>query len=169
MTLVDVPPARASRPGRSRAGRRVLRWTALAVGLVLVWPLSLGGLFGGVIVAGHSMEPTLEPGDLTVIVRTSEAEVGDVVVFRPNADPRAQVIHRVIDVDGDRLQLRGDNNDWIDPFEVVQDDVVGTMILRVPHVGGWFSQLADPRVWISLLLLGSGWWLMARRADRREA
>ena len=168
MTLVDAPRARASRPGSSRAVRRLLRWVALAIAVVLLWPPGLGGLFGGVIVSGHSMEPTLEPGDLAITMRTDRAEVGDVVVFQPGAEPRARVIHRVVGVDGETLQLRGDNNDWDDPFDVVQDDVMGKMILQVPHVGGWFAKLAEPPVWGSLLLVGRGWWLLSRRAERED-
>lgn len=168
MTLVDAPPARASRPGSSRAVRRLLRWVALAIGVVLLWPPGLGGVFGGVIVAGHSMEPTLQPGDLAITVRADRAEVGDVVVFQPGTQPRARVIHRVVDVDGEHLQLRGDNNDWVDPFDVIQDDVMGKMVLRIPDVGGWVSKLAEPPVWASLLLVGSGWWLLSRRAERED-
>lgn len=132
-----------------------------------MWPLNLGGLFGGIVVSGHSMEPAYYPGDIAVVMRTAEVGVGDVAVFRPPVAPNARVVHRVVAVDGEHLELRGDNNDWSDPFDVVQDDVVGKVILRVPEVGGWLLPLAHPLVWVSLLLVGTGWWLWPRR-DRSD-
>lgn len=162
MTLVATARHRARRRAPSRTGG-ALRSLALATAVVLLWPLSLGGLFGGVIVSGHSMEPTMDPGDLVVVMRVREAQVGDVVVFRPQVAPQARVVHRVVGSDGDQLTLRGDNNDWDDPFKVDQDDVVGKMVMRLPQVGHALSVIADPRVWASLLLVGAGLWLLPRR------
>ncbi|PYF98327.1 signal peptidase, endoplasmic reticulum-type [Georgenia satyanarayanai] len=163
MTLVATAPPRTRRRVRPRAGS-VLRSVALATAVVLLWPVSLGGLFGGIIVSGHSMEPTMERGDLVVVMRVREAQVGDVVVFRPQVAPHARVVHRIVGADGEQLELRGDNNDWSDPFDVTQDDVVGKVVMRLPQVGGALSSLTDARVWASLLLLGAGLWLWPRRA-----
>lgn len=162
MTLVETTRPRTRRRVPARAGS-VLRSLALTTAVVLLWPLSFGGLFGGVIVSGRSMEPTMEPGDLAVVIRVREAEVGDVIVFRPQVAPQARVVHRVVGEDGDQLELRGDNNDWDDPFDVTQDDVVGKVVMRLPEVGGALSFLADARVWASLLLIGVGLWLWPRR------
>lgn len=160
----DAALARVSRPRRHPA-RRIVQWLVLAAAVALLWPLSLGGLFGAIIVTGHSMEPTLEAGDIALVARTDQAREGDVVVIRPSINPDLRVIHRVVGVDGQELELRGDNNTWNDPFDVVQGDVEGKFVARVPQVGTWISHLTHPLVWASLLLLGAGWWLWPRRVD----
>lgn len=145
----------------------MLKWLAIALAVAVVWPIEAGGLVGGVVVSGHSMEPTLMPGDLVVVKRVDEAEVGDIVVYRPPTEPAARVVHRVVERDGDALELQGDNNDWRDPFAVSQDDVIGEVLWHAPKLGGMARWLGEPQVWLSLLLLGSGWLLLNRRREER--
>lgn len=152
-------------PRRSIVGS-VLRGLAFLLVVALAWPITFGGLFGGVIVSGQSMEPTMIAGDLVLIRRTAEVDVGDVVVYRPEVQPNARVIHRIIDRDGPELVLQGDNNSWIDPFDVVVDDVEGIAIATVPRVGSWLSQLSNPLLWGSCLVLGAGWWWIRARREQ---
>lgn len=151
-------------PRRSVAGS-VLRGLAFLIAVALAWPITFGGMFGGVVVSGQSMEPTMYAGDLVLVRRAAEVEVGDVVVYRPQAQPAARVIHRIVDRDGPELVLQGDNNSWIDPFDVVVDDVEGIAFATVPKVGGWLSQLANPLLWGSCLVLGAGWWWVRSRKE----
>lgn len=153
----------AERRGLRRIGMALRRLAVVAV-VAIVWPLPLGGMFGAVIVSGHSMEPTLMPGDLIVVKRIEDASVGDVVVYRPPTEPRARVVHRVVERDGTTLELQGDNNHWRDPFDVDQEDVVAEVQWRIPRIGGYLFKLANPIVGFSLLLVGTGWWLATRRS-----
>ncbi len=92
------------------------------------------------VVDGRSMEPTLQPGDLVVVVRKISLEdvsVGDVVVYRRGG---TLIIHRVIRVEGDTLITKGDNNLLHDPpvrFQAVLGKVLelGDSPLKVPLVG----------------------------------
>ena len=86
--------------------RRRTRWTATAVAAAilvgvtaLALPVALGGNTTYTIVAGRSMEPALESGDLVITRRQASYEVGDVIVYEiPAGDPGAgvKVIHRIV-------------------------------------------------------------------------
>ncbi len=149
---------------RSRAASVALRLLLLVVAVALLWPIGAGGMFGGVVVSGRSMEPTLASGDLALVKRTDHVQLGDVVVYQLPADPSASVVRRVVGQDGPVLKLQGDRQGGADAFAVVQDDVVGTVVGHVPRLGGWLTQLPEPRVWAALLLIGTVWWLLPRRS-----
>ena len=130
-----------------------LGWGLFALLAVLMWPVALGGATSYVIVTGHSMEPTLHPGDVAVL-RTGDYEVGDVVSYRPFPDVSAQVIHRIIGFrDDGTVILQGDNNEFVDPYSPEPADVAGKMVFSVPAIGKLVWVLGTPLVWMSLGLL----------------
>ena len=144
-------------PDRKRPWLRrifsVLRWGLFIAFAVAIWPTALGGATSYVIVTGQSMEPTLYAGDF-VVLRTGDYEVGDVVSYMPFDDVPAQVIHRILEFKDDgTMTLKGDNNNFIDPFAPTLDDITGKLVFSIPKVGsvGWF--LGQPLVWGSLLLI----------------
>ena len=114
---------------------------AIVVGplLWLLLPVSLGGMTSWTMVVGHSMEPTMDPGDL-VITRTGHYEIGDVVVYAiPEDTPGAgvMVIHRI--VGGDAVNgfiTLGDNRDIRDPWRPRAEDITGEAWRVIPR-GGW--------------------------------
>ena len=107
--------------------------------LWLLLPASLGGRTSWTMVVGHSMEPTMYPGDL-VITRTSHYDIGDVVVYAiPDGTPGegVMVIHRI--VGGDPVNgfiTLGDNRDIRDPWRPRPADITGEA-WRVLPKGGW--------------------------------
>ncbi|MBX9245787.1 S26 family signal peptidase [Actinotalea ferrariae] len=147
-----VQAAGAGSPRRllGRAGDVVLAVLAITLGWLL-WPSSLGGCTTLTIVSGESMEPTYYTGDL-VVSRCGPVEVGDVMVYQPKDFGGARIIHRVIGGDADGWELQGDNNDWVDPFEPTGDEVLGTAVLHLPHVGKVASIFLSPLTWISVLV-----------------
>src|SRR3972149_1946570 len=101
------------------------RWIG-SVGLalsLLLWVLARPAQFGGslsyVAVAGSSMEPLLHGGDLAVLRRASDYQVGDVAAYR-NQDLGQVVLHRIVGQEGDKYTLKGDNNSWLDSYEPTQ-------------------------------------------------
>lgn len=130
-----------------------LVWIAGAVVLAwLLWPTSLGGCTTLTIVAGHSMEPTYYTGDL-VVSRCGPVEVGDVVVYSPPDVGGARIIHRIVDGDADGWIVRGDNNDFFDPWTPTQENILGSAVWHVPQLGRVAAILLSPLTWISLLLV----------------
>ncbi|HYN89261.1 MAG TPA: signal peptidase I [Ardenticatenaceae bacterium] len=119
---------------------------AVLVLLAAVWisfaPLQFGGQAAYVIVTGNSMEPNFHLGDLAVLRRTGEYEVGDVATFHhPQIGP---VIHRIIGKDGDRFIFKGDNNSWIDSYRPRQDELIGELWIYLPSAGRIVEKLRSP-------------------------
>lgn len=116
-------------------------WTAIAlIGLIAVW--SSTGLLGftPTIIASGSMQPTLNPGDITFIISAPAAtiKIGDIIQYRTAEAP---TIHRVIDIytSGGSLWFitQGDANNA--PDEPVNErNVMGKAVFTIPQLG-WVS------------------------------
>ena len=87
-----------------------------------------------VIVAGRSMEPTLEAGDRLLVARTGPSKTGDLVALRDPFDRHRVIVKRVAAVHRGELVVRGDNADAsVDSrvFGPVPDrDVLGRVVRR---------------------------------------
>ncbi len=154
MNASEVRTAGAGLPRRLRrnAGDVVFILAALVLGYFL-WPTSLGGCTTLTIVSGHSMEPTYYTGDL-VVSRCGGYAVGDVVVYNPPNVGSARVIHRIVGGDATAgWVVKGDNNDYTDPWQPTDSRVFGKAVLHLPKVGLLGSVLVSPMTWISLFLI----------------
>lgn len=116
-------------------------WTAIAlIGLIAVW--STTGLLGftPTIIASGSMQPTLNPGDMTIIISTppNTIKIDDVIQYRTADVP---IIHRVIDKyeTGGSLWFitKGDANAMPDD-PVNERQVIGKAVFTIPQLG-WVS------------------------------
>ena len=130
---------------------RALRLTAGAIGIVALaaaWfvlaPRALGGRLSYVVVArGTSMEPSFHAGDLA-LVRPAEAySPGQVVAYR-SRELGTTVLHRIVELDGNRYIVKGDNNDYLDPEHPRHEDILGALWVRVPVVGSIMSWMREP-------------------------
>jgi signal peptidase len=141
----------------------------LVILAILVWPTSLGGCTTMTVVSGHSMEPTFHTGDL-VVAHCGTPAVGDIVIYQPpGIDERAQIIHRIIAAGSNGgWVMQGDNNDFRDPWQPTDHDILGIALLKIPSVG---SLLRAPLVWSSLLLMAAALlvWPARERARGRRA
>ena len=78
---------------------------------------------------GPSMNPTLTAQDLLEIkpFNNERPQVGDVIFFQsPEHDHF--VVHRIVSIGANGIQTRGDNNCYIDPELLKQDDLLGRVI-----------------------------------------
>lgn len=81
-------------------------------------------------------------GDILLVkkVPIETIEIGDVIVFdTPSvSDP---VVHRVVakwqENDSYIFKTNGDNNQYVDTWEVPGNDIHGVVVSRIPHIG-WF-------------------------------
>lgn len=94
-----------------------------------------------IAVGSNSMHPTINRGDAVILEKIKEdkikdIQIGEVLVFRHE---NKIVLHRVVDIiykDGKYYyKTKGDNNNAIDNFLTIEDDVVGIVRLRVPYIG----------------------------------
>ncbi len=140
---------RLSRPSASRALRSTVAIALIALWMVTLRPQWLGGPATFVIVHGDSMLPVYELGDLLVLHSQPAYAVGDPVAYRVPAGEIGAgrlVIHRIVEVDGDAFQLKGDNNPAPDPWHPTQADVAGSVVVRLPGAGRLVAMLLNPAV-----------------------
>lgn len=96
------------------------------------------------------MEPLFHQGDLVIADGQTNYGTGDIVVYEhPNI---GRVIHRIIGRDGGRFVLKGDNNDWVDSYQPVRQDIIGKYRFLIPKAGFVFLKMRQP--WIFTLISG---------------
>ena len=154
MTVVhEAEQAGAVRPRRLLSAAGNALWLiAAVVGGWLLWPSSLGGCTTLTIVSGSSMEPTFLSGDL-VVSRCGPVQVGDVIVYVPPDVGGARVIHRIVDGTAEGWVVQGDNNDFLDPWQPTEENILGSSVLHLPKVGQFAAILLSPLTWIALLVI----------------
>jgi signal peptidase len=148
-----LPHVEAHAHGKHHRRRDVLDVVLFLLTLAFVaylWPASLGGRTHFVVVQGHSMEPTFHYGDVVVARDNDAPKVGQIIVYEvPKDSPAAGmlIIHRIKSVwpDG-TFQTQGDNRTTPDPFHITRDDVVGTPVRAIPHVGRLIGLSSHPLV-----------------------
>jgi len=130
-----------------------LQWVLVIVLALAVWPASLGGRMGLVMVAGNSMEPTYQLGDAVIAWREPVA-IGDIILYRvPDGAPGEgkTVIHRVVGGDGNGWVTKGDNSTYTDSWYPSNLDVLGVAKAKVP-LGG--EVLSVMRSWWFIAVMG---------------
>ena len=139
----------------------LLAAAALAAAWVFFAPTQLGGGTSYAILVGNSMEPDLHRGDLAVVREQSIYRPGDVVLY-DSRELGSKVLHRIVRVEGDRFVLKGDNNSFLDPERVTEDQIVGSLWTSAPAVGRVSEWLRVPLHsallvgFVTLIALGGG-------------
>lgn len=135
---------------------------ALAVSATVITVIAVAVVVtvGGVTLVrtrGISMEPGFVAGDLAVLRRATHYAVGDVATYR-SEDLDTVVMHRIVAIDGDVYTFQGDNNDWLDPEHPTRDQLIGTLLFKVPQGGLWLDRATSPAVLsaIAFLLIAGG-------------
>ena len=133
--------------GWRRWWRPVISATALVLAST-VWllfaPQQFGGPAGYVIITGNSMEPTFHNRDLVIVRRDPPYSVGEVIAFH-DADLGRPVFHRILERDGTRFIMKGDNNGWTDSYSPRESEIIGRTWLHLAGIG-------DKILWLRLPL-----------------
>lgn len=162
---------------------RLICWTvfvaALAAWAIFLRPEFLGGRASYVIVAGHSMEPTLHTGDLVVTLRQRSYRRGDVIAYRiEKGQPGAGllIIHRIVGGSAAAgYMTKGDNRRYRDPWRPKPPGIDGKWRTDVPRFGVLSTFVHTPLgvalfgALAAFLVLrgGTGLWERATPPDRR--
>jgi signal peptidase len=112
------------------------------------------------------MAPSLRAGDLVLLRPTGKViNPGTVVTY----DFQGKLItHRVVEVVGDMLVTKGDNNQEVDPWRVSFSDVVGVPRVRIPY-GGYLLEFVRSPVGFLLLVILPACWIIVIEARRIAA
>jgi signal peptidase I len=122
---------------------RVRRLLPLLAALLLAgWflPTSLGGATSFVSTHGISMAPRFHTGDVAIVRAVGDYKVGDVVAYHSD-QLHTVVLHRIVAVGDGRYTFKGDNNSWLDQEHPRAGQLLGKLVLRVPHGGTWIQRL----------------------------
>jgi signal peptidase I len=75
----------------------------------------------------------LSRGDLLFVVKPLNLHVGDIVIYQRDSSGLT-IVHRVIEVQGERIVTKGDNNYDSDP-SITLPNVQGKVVFAVPVLG----------------------------------
>lgn len=126
----------------AKVGRNYLIYPLLVVFGVIVLLISGLGEYQMVAIGSGSMEPTFYRGDAVIFRKISsikELEVGMVLAFYKD---NTLITHRIIYIDGNYINTKGDNNDTADNYDVPFDDVVGIVTYKISYIG-------YPTIWLN--------------------
>lgn len=113
----------------------------LSIAFVIIAFSLLLSAFGmrSMYVVSNSMNPEFEQGDMLIIASNYQAiSPGDIVGYEAAWADGKIVTHRVIDVSGDEITVKGDNNVNPDPT-FTKDKVRGEIIGQLPNLGWVFN------------------------------
>ena len=133
------------------------------LGVLMVFTaLSFTGAMKSRVVLTGSMVPAINPGDIviTVPLKNHVPVVGDVVTYeakRFNGEGVGVFTHRIIDGDiTNGFIVKGDHNPSPDIQRPKAEDILGTVVFRIPFLG----HLITPRALAILIPTIIGLWLV---------
>jgi len=109
-------------------------------------PLIMG--YGNAVIITGSMEPAISPGDIVVIHKQDDYEVGDIVTYMSNS----AITHRIVEKTADGYVTQGDANNARDP-EIEKSRIVGKVTTVIPQVGDILLFLQNPLHLLIVILL----------------
>ena len=145
--------------------------SAAMVGVFVLWfvqfrPTAIGGPASYEVVAGISMKPGLEQGDLVIAQTQPSYGPGDVIVFHVPTDegaPGPLVIHRIVGGDARfGFTVKGDNKPAPDSWHPKAADIVGRSWVRIPGGGNWLLILRRPAVLGAIAAGVAAFWFFLR-------
>lgn len=98
--------------------------------------------------ATASMSPTIEIGDIVLVKIGQDAKEKDIITYKKD---NAFITHRIIEIDGESIIAKGDNNNTQDE-SITKDAIVGKVVYIINNVEVWKNVFSDPSVIIPVLL-----------------
>jgi len=115
--------------------------------------LTTGALFKNYrayIVQSGSMAPALPVGSVVFTQSATEYSEGDIITFSVNS---SLITHRIVEVNEDSYNTKGDANEDPDSTPVPKDKVVGHSILTVPYLGYLANFVRTPKGFVMLVVI----------------
>ena len=95
-----------------------------------------------------SMSPTIEIGDIVFVKIGEEVQENDIITYK---NGNAFITHRIIEIDGDSIIAKGDNNNTQD--EAIQrNDIIGKVTYIMNNVEIWKNVFSDWSVIVPVII-----------------
>ena len=106
------------------------------------------------VITTNSMEPTINVGDIIIVsgIEKDKIKTDKIVTFEQN---NQIITHRIVGIEetekGSKYVTKGDNNLTKDTEEISYEQILGTIVLKIPRIGNIILLLED-KIYIILLL-----------------
>ena len=133
------------------SGFSVLNLIIILLGWVLFAPTKIGGSTSYIILVGNSMEPEFNRGDLVLVKKGSDYQLGDIVAYQqPDLNT---VFHRIVKINDETFTLSGDHNVWNDSFQPTNDEIIGKLWIHIPDAGVFLQFLRTPIIFTTIVVV----------------
>lgn len=95
-----------------------------------------------------SMSPTIEKGDIVIVKIGKQVNVDDIITYK---NDNAFITHRIIEINGDSIIAKGDNNNTQDEA-ITQDAIIGKVDVIINNVEIWKKVFSDISVIIPIVI-----------------
>lgn len=102
-------------------------------------------------IASGSMEPGLKINDLIIIKNSDNYNVNDIITFKDTNN--MYITHRIIEINGDSITTKGDNNNTEDE-PITKNDIVGKLVYKLGIPNFLNHLLLQPLFWGLIFVIG---------------
>ena len=95
-----------------------------------------------------SMSPTIEIGDIVIVKLGEQGQKRDIITYKSG---NAFITHRIIEINGDSIIAKGDNNNTQDEA-ITKDAIVGKVVFIMNDVEIWKKVFSDMSVIIPIFI-----------------
>lgn len=95
-----------------------------------------------------SMADTIEIGDIVIVKLDNEVKEDDIITFKQDGN---LVTHRIIEINGDEIITKGDNNNSADK-PIKKENIVGKVVHIIHDVKVWQMVFSDINVIIPVVI-----------------
>lgn len=123
--------------------------------MIFIWQKKVGKVpylfsYTSFIATGNSMNPTINSGDLIIVKKTNHYELNDIIAFQN--DENMIITHRIHEISNELYITKGDNNHFIDGYQVKQNDVYGKVVGKINNIG-YLLVFIRHKFWLIIFLL----------------
>lgn len=95
-----------------------------------------------------SMSPTLKKGDIVIVKIGEDVQKEDIITYKKD---NAFITHRIIEINGDSIIAKGDNNNTQDE-PIKKDMIIGKVVSIINNVEIWKKVFSDISVLIPVVI-----------------
>lgn len=107
--------------------------------------------FSSAVVVSGSMQPQIAVNDMVITRRSAQYEVNDIIMFHSG---NSVVTHRITQKTSQGYITKGDANNTEDSQIVTEENIVGKVILTIPHIGAVFEFTRTPLGMLCVIVFG---------------